>query len=174
MGVKELLLLVARKLVVDIGRGVSLVPDANFIIPLKFARTPSPINQTNDCSDFPNCPNLAGTCLNIHVGEDIPELEINTVVAQQLTRGRPANGHNKQPHKVNGHTPRRENQPPKPVKPQEQVPLCKFAAGCTKPDCPFAHPTPSAGQDGLVLRGEMCPDGRNCQNREVYKNSRGD
>ena len=89
-------------------------------------------------------------------------------MVQQLTGGRPVNGHNRQPYKVNGLTSRRENQQPKPVKPQEQVPLCKFAAGCTKPDCPFAHPTPAAGQDGLVLRGEMCPDGRNCQNREVF------
>lgn len=102
--------------------------------------------------------------MNIHVGEDIPESELNTVVAQQLTEGRPINGHNKA-NEYGG--PRRENQPPKSYKSQEQLPLCKFGPGCTKPDCPFAHPTPAAGQDGLVLRGEMCPKGRNCQNREV-------
>lgn len=90
---------------------------------------------------------------------------------RQFAGGRPVNGYNKQQNKTNGHPPRRENQPqkPKPVKPQEQVPLCKFAAGCTKSDCPFAHPAPAAGQDGLVLRGEMCPEGRNCLNREVFK-----
>ena len=128
-----------------------------------------PISSRTDFSDFPNCPNTAGTCPNIHVGEDIPESEINNVVAQQLTGGRPVNGHNKSAPKANGHVPRRENQPPKHhvVKPQEQLPLCKFGPGCTKPDCPFAHPTPAAGQDGLVLRGEMCPDGRKCLNREV-------
>jgi hypothetical protein len=127
----------------------------------------SPSSNQTDQSDFPNCPNLAGTCPNIHIGVDIPESEVTTVLTQQFTGGRHANGHNKQTHKANGITPRRESQTPKPVRPQEQVPLCKFAAGCTKPDCPFAHPTPAAGQDGLVLRGEMCPEGRNCQNGEV-------
>ena len=127
----------------------------------------------NSYSDFPNCPNVGGTCLNIHVGEDIPESELNTVVTQQLTGGRPVNGHNNQTPKTNGQGPnRRENQPPKSQKsqkPQEQVPLCKFGPGCTKTDCPFAHPTPAAGQDGLVLRGDMCPGGRDCRNRDVLQ-----
>jgi len=66
-------------------------------------------------------------------------------------------------------THRTEHKAPKSkfAKSEEPLPLCKFAAGCTKPDCPFAHPTPAAGQEGLVLRGEMCPDGRDCLNREV-------
>jgi hypothetical protein len=81
-----------------------------------------------------------------------------------------ANAHANANTNTNGYRPRRENQPQKskPVKTQEQAPLCKFANGCTKSDCPFAHPTPAAGDGGLVLRGEMCPDGRDCLNREVH------
>lgn len=123
------------------------------------------------CPDFPNCPNLGGTCQYIHVGVDIPEGEVDKVVANQLGDGKPMNGHRpSSASKSNGNSQRHErheNRPPKPAKPQEQVPLCKFGVGCTKPDCPFAHPTPAAGTEGLVLRGEMCPDGRDCLNREV-------
>ena len=127
------------------------------------------------CHEFPNCPNVGGTCLNIHVGEDIPESEISAVVTQQLTTGRP--GNSKDPAlppvvtKPNGHPPKRENQNPNVQTPNdgEPVPLCKFAAECTKPDCPYAHPSPAAGPEGLVLRGEMCAEGRNCLNKEVEK-----
>lgn len=129
-----------------------------------------PHMKTNSNSDFPNCPHTAGTCPNIHIGEDIPESDLHTVVNQQLGTGRPVDGLNKPAQKVNGNPPRRENQSPQKQavgKPQEQAPLCKFAAECAKTDCPFAHPTPAAGKEGLVLRGEMCPDGRNCMNREV-------
>jgi nuclear polyadenylated RNA-binding protein NAB2 len=88
---------------------------------------------------------------------------------QQHGNGRFTNGHKQAT--VNGDAPRQENRryKPKTSKPksQEQVPLCKFGAGCTKPECPFAHPTPAAGLDGLVLRGEMCPDGRHCLNKDV-------
>lgn len=129
-------------------------------------------NSTNKHSDYPNCPNARGTCLNIHVGEDIEESELSIVIPQQLGAGKPPNGHSKPAPKANGQGPRRENQPPNPKpksnKPQEQPPLCKFGAGCTKPDCPFAHPNPTAGQMGLVLRQEWCPDGRDCLNREVH------
>lgn len=122
--------------------------------------------------DYPNCRNLGGTCSYIHVGEDIPESEVEAVVANQLGEGAPQNPLQAKPENkppmTNGNVPKRQNQPPKPKsQPQEQVPLCKFGNMCTKPDCPFAHPTPAAGQDGLVLRGEMCPDGRDCLNREV-------
>ena len=93
-------------------------------------------------------------------------------MTQQLTGGRPVSGYNGTTAKTNGYGHnKRENQPPKSHKPQEQAPLCKFGSGCTKTDCPFAHPTPAAGQDGLVLRGEMCPDGRNCLNREVLQST---
>jgi len=124
----------------------------------------------NGYSDYPNCPYLAGTCPNIHVGEDVPESELHLIVAQQSGNGKAVNGHNKFIPKPNGQPTRQENQPPKPKvnKPQEQVPLCKFGTGCAKHDCSFAHPTPAAGQEGLVLRGETCPDGRDCQNRDVY------
>jgi nuclear polyadenylated RNA-binding protein NAB2 len=123
---------------------------------------------------YPNCPNAKGTCPNIHVGEDIPEGEVEAVVASQLGEGAPPRPPQNRPENIemttNGHAPKRHNQSvPKAQsqKPQEQVPLCKFGTMCTKPDCPFAHPTPAAGQDGLVLRGEMCPDGRECLNPEV-------
>ena len=121
-----------------------------------------------DVSDYPNCPQLAGTCPKIHVGEDVLEADLWKVVPGIQ---KPVNGHKKASPKVNGYQQRRENQPPpkaKTVKPQEQVPLCKFAHGCTKPDCPFAHPTPAAGDAGLVLKGEMCPDARDCLNKEVH------
>ena len=121
-------------------------------------------------SDFPNCPNVAGTCPNIHPGEDIPATEMHNIAPQQHGNGRFANGHKQST--ANGDAPRQENRRSKPKtsksKPQEQVPLCKFGAGCTKPECPFAHPTPAAGLDGLVLRGEMCPDGRHCLNKDVH------
>jgi nuclear polyadenylated RNA-binding protein NAB2 len=124
-------------------------------------------------SDFPNCPNLGGTCQYIHVGVDMPESDVQKVVSHQLTDGRPVNGHKTNSNSnftSNGTSQRQEKKPAKakPKKPQEQVPLCKFGVGCTKPDCPFAHPTPAAGTDGLVLRGEMCPDGRDCLNQEVF------
>jgi len=129
-------------------------------------------NSPNKFSDHPNCPNARGTCPNIHVGEDIQESDLSIIVPQQLGAGKPPNEHTKPTPKVNGHAPRRENQRPNPKpkppnKSQEQPPLCKFGAGCTKPDCPFAHPNPTAGQMGLVLRQEWCPDGRDCLNREV-------
>ena len=126
-------------------------------------------NSSNKRRDYPNCPNARGTCLNIHVGEDVQESELSILIPQQLGAGKPPNGHIKSAPKVNGHAPRRENQPlkPKPNKSQEQPPLCKFGAGCTKSDCPFAHPNPTAGQMGLVLRQEWCPDGRDCLNKEV-------
>jgi hypothetical protein len=114
------------------------------------------------CPDFPKCPNLAGTCRNIHVGEDIPESDVHVLVPQ-LGNGRPVNGH--RPSSANGNTKR---QAQRPKKPQEQVPLCKFGSKCTKPECIFAHPTPAGGPDAIVLRGEMCPDGRACTNPEVY------
>ena len=129
-------------------------------------------------SNYPNCPNAPGTCLKIHVGEDIPETEVQALVAQQLTTARPASSKGlQQPPllagapapKMNGHFSKRENQNPQTGqsgKDDETVPLCKFANGCTKPDCPFAHPTPAAGPEGLVLRNEMCPQGRDCQNKE--------
>jgi nuclear polyadenylated RNA-binding protein NAB2 len=118
-------------------------------------------------SAYPNCPNVAGSCPNIHVGEDFPQTELNKINPPQQGNGRITNGH-KIP-RANGHAPRHENRRANPPtsKPQEQVPLCKFGAGCTKSECPFAHPTPAAGLEGLVLRGEMCPEGRNCLNKEV-------
>lgn len=112
---------------------------------------------------------MAGSCPNIHVGEDFPVTEFNSLKSQHPGNGRATNGH-KNP-MANGHAAKQENRraKPKATKPQEQVPLCKFGAGCTKPDCPFAHPTPAAGLEGLVLRGEMCPEGRNCLNKEVCR-----
>ena len=122
-------------------------------------------------SDYPNCPKLGGTCQYIHVGEDMSESEVEAIVSHQLGDGKPANGYGHKSSTVpnsNGRPQRQENRPPKASKPQEQAPLCKFGASCTKPECPFAHPTPAAGTEGLVLRGEMCPDGRDCLNKEVF------
>jgi RNA-binding, Nab2-type zinc finger len=125
--------------------------------------------------DFPNCPNAPGTCLKIHLNQDIPESELQTVLAQQQKTARPGSSNGPRPPpaaatvpKVNGHFPKRENPNPQAQsgKDSEPVPLCKFANGCTKPDCPFAHPSPAAGPEGLVLRNEMCPQGRDCQNKE--------
>jgi hypothetical protein len=127
-------------------------------------------NKSNRARDYPNCPHAAGTCPNIHVGEDIQESELNTVIAEQLGTGkRPVNGHNNPMSNPNGHGPRREKQPPKPKQTpkSQELPLCKFGIDCTKPDCPFAHPNPTAGKLGLVLSSEWCPDGRNCLNQEV-------
>jgi RNA-binding, Nab2-type zinc finger len=109
-------------------------------------------------SAFPNCPNMAGTCPNIHVGEDIPQSELHRVI-----NGTSANGHRPLT-SSNGNASKK---PQRPKKAQEQVPLCKYGAKCTKPECVFAHPTPAGGPDAIVLRGEMCPDGRGCQNAEV-------
>ena len=140
-------------------------------IPSSFTNMPVLLSlelSANVFSDYPNCPKLGGTCQYIHVGIDIPEPEIDKVVSHQLGNGRPVNGHkSSSSSNSNGRPQRQENRPPKSSKPQEQVPLCKFGEACTKPDCPFAHPTPAAGTEGLVLRGEMCPDGRDCLNKEV-------
>jgi len=149
--------------------------DANFTIHLRYARKFKVLTTSHFSSAYPNCPYLGGTCPNIHVDEDIPASELQATVAHQLGAGYQPNGEHMQHPKTNGHTPRPEaprapeTKAPKlkVAKSEETVPLCKFAAGCTKPDCPFAHPTPAAGQEGLVLRGEMCPDGRDCLNREV-------
>ncbi|KAI5797911.1 hypothetical protein DFH27DRAFT_611828 [Peziza echinospora] len=43
---------------------------------------------------------------------------------------------------------------------------CKFANGCTKPDCPFAHPTPLAVGRVNISFVEKCPYGVNCKNRK--------
>ena len=131
------------------------------------------LHPSQICPDFPNCPNVGGTCLKIHVGEDIPESEVQAVVRQQLTTGRPGNSKSPAPPplvpETDGHLPKRENQNPHVQTPNdgEPVPLCKFAGECTKSDCPYAHPSPAAGPEGLVLRGEMCPEGRDCLNKEV-------
>lgn len=48
----------------------------------------------------------------------------------------------------------------------EEVP-CKFGMGCTKPDCPFGHPTPAAaGKATQYISGEKCPFGAGCKNRK--------
>jgi nuclear polyadenylated RNA-binding protein NAB2 len=127
--------------------------------------------------DYPNCKNIAGTCPNIHVGEDIAEGDLETVVTQQLGLPLPRPVFNNRAPRPPKPAPKSENQHPRrqmqqlPKQKQkgleEQVPLCKFGAMCTNPHCAFAHPTPAAGQDGLVLRGEMCPDGRDCLNKDV-------
>jgi len=52
-------------------------------------------------------------------------------------------------------------------KPLDEVP-CKFAANCTKPECPFAHPTPAAipGKPVAFVSGEKCSFGAGCRNRK--------
>ncbi|RPA94890.1 hypothetical protein L873DRAFT_1700082 [Choiromyces venosus 120613-1] len=52
-------------------------------------------------------------------------------------------------------------------KPLDEVP-CKFAANCTKPECPFAHPTPAAipGKPVTYVSGEKCSFGAGCRNRK--------
>lgn len=57
------------------------------------------------------------------------------------------------------------------AKPEEEDPFktaCKFANSCTKPDCPFAHPTPVAtGRVNISFVEGKCPFGVNCKNRKV-------
>ncbi|RPB29116.1 hypothetical protein L211DRAFT_776448 [Terfezia boudieri ATCC MYA-4762] len=56
------------------------------------------------------------------------------------------------------------------VKPEEEDPFktaCKFANNCTKPDCPFAHPTPVAiGRVSISFVEGKCPFGVSCKNRK--------
>ncbi|KAF8543830.1 hypothetical protein BDD12DRAFT_164071 [Trichophaea hybrida] len=49
----------------------------------------------------------------------------------------------------------------------EEIP-CKFGTGCTKPECPFGHPTPAtpAGKPTQYISGEKCPFGSKCKNRK--------
>jgi hypothetical protein len=49
----------------------------------------------------------------------------------------------------------------------EEVP-CKFGTGCTKPECPFGHPTPAqlGGKTTHYVSGEKCPFGVGCKNRK--------
>lgn len=51
-------------------------------------------------------------------------------------------------------------------KPEEVA--CKFGTGCTKPECIFGHPSPSAPPNRgiLYVSGEKCPFGANCKNRK--------
>ena len=57
------------------------------------------------------------------------------------------------------------------TKAEEEDPFktaCKFANNCTKPDCPFAHPTPVAiGRVNISFVEGKCPFGLNCKNRKV-------
>ncbi|EEB08302.2 poly(A) binding protein Nab2 [Schizosaccharomyces japonicus yFS275] len=46
-----------------------------------------------------------------------------------------------------------------------QLPLCKYAEKCGRPDCIFAHPSP-ASKDGMVLSSKQCSAGRECDNPE--------
>lgn len=49
----------------------------------------------------------------------------------------------------------------------EEIP-CKFGTGCTKPECPFGHPTPAqlGGKPTHYASGEKCPFGIGCKNRK--------
>jgi hypothetical protein len=51
----------------------------------------------------------------------------------------------------------------------EEVP-CKFGTGCTKPECPFGHPSPAqlvtGGKPVHYVAGEKCPFGVGCKNRK--------
>lgn len=51
-------------------------------------------------------------------------------------------------------------------KPEEVA--CKFGTGCTKPECIFGHPSPSApaGRGILYVSGEKCPFAAGCRNRK--------
>lgn len=58
------------------------------------------------------------------------------------------------------------SQTPPNSKPEEVA--CKFGSGCTKPECPFGHPTPAAlpGRGTAYVSGEKCPFGVACKNRK--------
>ncbi|KAF8456750.1 hypothetical protein BDZ91DRAFT_800976 [Kalaharituber pfeilii] len=43
---------------------------------------------------------------------------------------------------------------------------CKFGNNCTKPECPFAHPTPVVPGKLNISFMEKCPFGVNCKNRK--------
>jgi hypothetical protein len=58
----------------------------------------------------------------------------------------------------------KSEKPEKPEKPEELP--CKFGPSCTKPECPFGHPTPAAITASLYVSGEKCPFGTGCRNRK--------
>lgn len=50
-----------------------------------------------------------------------------------------------------------------PTKP-EQEQICKHATECTKPPCPYSHPSPVATKEsGLVLSSEACEQQLECK-----------
>lgn len=61
-----------------------------------------------------------------------------------------------------------------PTKP-EQEQICKHATECTKPPCPFSHPSPVATKEsGLVLSSEACEKQLDCEDPVSPRNRRGE
>jgi len=129
------------------------------------------------CQKFPNCPNMSGTCPDIHPDDHILQqppsnfqIPFNSNPFPQMNQFSP--GHFQPPYppfqaKASFIAPVAEHSQ-KELK--GDSPVCKFADKCTKADCQFAHPTPAAEPGkGLILREERCEAGKHCTNPECDK-----
>ncbi|BGP12819.1 hypothetical protein JCM10213_008080 [Rhodosporidiobolus nylandii] len=56
-----------------------------------------------------------------------------------------------------------------PSKPEQEA-ICKHGVDCTKPQCPFSHPSPVATKEsGLVLSSEACEKQLKCEDPDCSK-----
>ncbi|GAA6001727.1 hypothetical protein JCM10207_002285 [Rhodosporidiobolus poonsookiae] len=72
---------------------------------------------------------------------------------------------------ANGAAPAKKAAPPVvlPSKPEQEA-LCKHGVECTKPQCPFSHPSPVATKEsGLVLSSEACEKQLKCEDPDCPK-----
>ncbi|ORY75042.1 hypothetical protein BCR35DRAFT_306468 [Leucosporidium creatinivorum] len=92
-------------------------------------------------------------------------------------RGGPggAGGHFNPSHPANSHASKPTPPPPAPksvvlpTKP-EQEQICKHATECSKPPCPYSHPSPVATKEsGLVLSSEACELQLECKDPDCPK-----
>ncbi|KAM0756619.1 hypothetical protein T439DRAFT_321320 [Meredithblackwellia eburnea MCA 4105] len=79
------------------------------------------------------------------------------------------------PGRPNAGAPQNQNQQQQhqnatiPTKPLEEQ-ICKHGVDCTRPTCPYSHPSPVATKDsGLVLSSEPCEKQLNCEDADCPK-----
>lgn len=76
-----------------------------------------------------------------------------------------ANGGRPTPQQQKAPQPKPQKAVPLPTKP-EQEQICKHATECSKPPCPYSHPSPVATKEsGLVLSSEACEKQLDCQDK---------
>lgn len=100
-------------------------------------------HPTKNCFAYPNCTNPPGTCNYLHPDQD-QELIAKLQKSKQ-------DFHEK---KKNEYLVTQGS--------------CKFAAGCTKDTCPFAHPTP-ANPQAKINTLDWCPAGKVCADPQCVK-----